>query len=67
MEHLIIFVFYILKVVKYLEQNGFQVMYAAPPEKINSIGSYIDSTVSLVEIGKYVDVVEGLIDEFIEK
>lgn len=55
------------QMVKYLEQNGFQVMYAAPPEKINSIGSYIDSTVSLVEIGKYVDVVEGLIDEFIEE
>lgn len=55
------------QMVKYLEQNGFQVMYAAPPEKIKSIGSFIDSTVSLVETGRYVNAVEGLIDEFIKE
>ena len=55
------------QMVKYFEQNGFQVMYAAPPEKIKSIGSYIDSTVSLVETGRYTNVVEGLVDEFLDE
>lgn len=55
------------QMVKYFEQNGFQVMYAAPPEKIKSIGTYIDSTVSLVETGRYANVVEGLIDEFLDE
>ena len=48
------------QMVRYLEQNQFQVMYAAPPEKIGSIGAFIESTVSLVETGRYTDVVEGL-------
>ncbi len=52
------------QMVRYFEQNGFQVMYAAPPEKINSIGSYIDTTISLVETGRYTNAVEGLISEF---
>lgn len=52
------------QMVKYFEQNGFQVMYAAPPEKINSIGSHIDTTVSLVETGRYTNAVEGLISEY---
>lgn len=51
--------------VKYLQQNGFQVIYAAPPEKIKGIGTNIDSTVSLIETGRYTNVVEGLTDEFI--
>ena len=55
------------QMVKYFEQNGFQVMYAAPPEKIKSIGSYIDSTVSLVKTGRYTNVVEGLVDEFFDE
>ena len=55
------------QMVKYLQQNGFQVIYAAPPEKIKSIGSNIDSTISLVETGRYTNVVEGLTDEFLEK
>ena len=55
------------QMVKYFEQNGFQIMYAAPPEKIKSIGSYIDSTVSLVETGRYTNVVEGLVDEFLDE
>lgn len=49
------------QMVKYLEDNHFQVFYAAPPEKINSIGSYIESTVSLVKTGKYTNAVEGLV------
>lgn len=49
------------QMVKYLEDNHFQVFYAAPPEKINSIGSYIESTVSLVITGKYTSAVEGLV------
>lgn len=52
------------RMVQYFEQNGFQVMYAAPPEKINTIGRYIHSTVSLVEVGRYTYAVEGLADEF---
>ena len=51
------------QMVRYFEQNGFQVMYAAPPEKINSIGSHIDTTVSLVETGRYTNAVEGLISD----
>ncbi len=54
------------QMVNYFEQNGFQVMYAAPPEKINSIGKFIDSTISLVETGRYTNVLEGLADEFIK-
>lgn len=54
------------QMVNYFEKNGFQVLYAAPPEKINSIGSHIDSTVSLVNKGRYTKVVEGLVDDIIE-
>ena len=49
------------KMVQYFEENNFQIIYAAPPEKIASIGSYIHSTVSLVESGRYTHVVEGLV------
>jgi len=49
------------QMVKYLEENGFQVIYAAPPEKIGSIGQYIQSTVSLVITGRYTNAVEGLV------
>ncbi len=49
------------QMVKYFEENNFQVIYAAPPEKINSIGSFIGSTVSLVITGRYTNVVEGLV------
>ncbi len=49
------------QMVKYLEDNHFQVFYAAPPEKISSIGTYIESTVSLVTTGRYTDAVEGLV------
>ncbi len=51
------------QMVKYLEANGFQVIYAAPPEKISSIGQFIDSTASLVITGRYTNVVEGLIKQ----
>lgn len=49
------------QMVKYLEKNDFQVIYAAPPEKISSIGQYIQSTVSLVTTGRYTHAVEGLV------
>jgi uncharacterized protein YPO0396 len=49
------------QMVKYLEENNFQVIYAAPPEKISSIGQFIQSTVSLVTTGRYTNAVEGLV------
>ncbi len=49
------------QMVKYFEENHFQVIYAAPPEKISSIGSFIQSTVSLVLTGRYTNMVEGLV------
>ncbi len=48
------------QMVKYFEENHFQVFYAAPPEKISSIGAFIESTVSLVTSGRYTHAVEGL-------
>jgi uncharacterized protein YPO0396 len=51
------------QMVRYFEENGFQVIYAAPPEKISSIGAFIPSTVSLVMTGRYTNAVEGLIHE----
>lgn len=50
------------QMVKYLEENDFQVIYAAPPEKISSIGQFIKSTVSLVMTGRYTNAVEGLVN-----
>lgn len=54
------------QMVIFLEDNNFQVIYAAPPEKIGSIGAYINSTVSMVTTGRYTNAVEGLVnmDEF---
>lgn len=54
------------QMVKFFEDNKFQVIYAAPPEKIDSIGSHINSTISLCMKGKYTWAVEGLVksDEF---
>ncbi len=49
------------QMVKYLSDNHFQVFYAAPPEKIGSIGSHIESTVSLVMTGRYTNAIEGLV------
>lgn len=48
------------QMVKYLEENHFQVIYAAPPEKIESIGSHIDTTISLVIKDRYTFTIEGL-------
>lgn len=53
----------IKQMVKYFEENQFQVFYAAPPEKISSIGAFIESTVSLVTSGRYTHAVEGLVKE----
>lgn len=47
------------QMVKYFEENHFQVIYAAPPEKINSIGQFITSTASLSMSGNYTHVIEG--------
>ena len=47
------------QMVKFLEDNNFQVFYAAPPEKIDSIGRYIDNTVALYTDGRYTKAVEG--------
>lgn len=54
------------QMVRFFEDNKFQVIYAAPPEKIDSIGSHINSTISLCMKGKYTWAVEGLVklDEF---
>ncbi|MCM1057856.1 MAG: AAA family ATPase [Firmicutes bacterium] len=49
------------QMVRYFEENHFQVIYAAPPEKIGSIGSFIQSTVSLVITGRYTNMIEGLV------
>ena len=51
------------QMVKYLEENHFQVFYAAPPDKINSIGSYINSTISLAAKGRYTNAIEGLVKD----
>ena len=48
------------QMVRFLEVNHFQVFYAAPPEKIDSIGSHIDNTVALYSDGKYTIAEEGL-------
>lgn len=48
------------QMVRFLEENHFQVFYAAPPEKIDSIGSHIDNTVALYPNGKYTIADEGL-------
>lgn len=48
------------QMVKFLEENHFQVFYAAPPEKIDSIGSHIDNTVALYSDGKYTYAEEGI-------
>ena len=47
------------QMVQYFEDNGFQVIYAAPPEKIGSIGSFISSTVTVIASGRYSYAVEG--------
>lgn len=47
------------QMVRFLEENHFQVFYAAPPEKIDSIGSHIDNTVALYSDGKYTIAEEG--------
>lgn len=52
------------QMVKYFEENQFQVFYAASPEKISSIGTFITSTVSLVMSGRYTHAVEGLVKDY---
>ncbi len=47
------------QMVKYFEEHDFQVIYAAPPEKIASIGQFITTTVSLYPKGNYSYAIEG--------
>ena len=47
------------QMVKYFEEHNFQVIYAAPPEKIASIGQFITTTVSLYPKGNYSYAIEG--------
>ncbi len=49
------------QMVNYFENNGFQVIYSAPPGKLSSIGAAIGTTVSLVQTGRFTQAVEGLI------
>ena len=51
------------QLVRYFEENHFQVFYAAPPEKINSIGQFIDSTVSLIVTVRDSNAVEVLVNQ----
>ena len=48
------------QMVKYLEANDFQVIYAAPPEKVGSIGSFVNTTATVYTSGRYSHVVEGM-------
>ncbi|MCR5743299.1 MAG: AAA family ATPase [Lachnospiraceae bacterium] len=54
------------QMVDYLETNDFQVIYAAPPDKINSIGSHIQTTITLVPKGRQSFAVEGILSDFEE-
>ena len=49
------------QMVDYFEANDFQVIYAAPPEKISSIGSRVQSTITLTSKGRQSFAVEGLV------
>ena len=53
----------ISQMVKYFESNDFQVIYAAPPKKLDSISRYITTTVSLVTSGRYTHAIEGSMKE----
>jgi len=53
----------ITQMVKYFENNHFQVIYAAPPKKLDTISRYITTTVSLVTCGKYTRAIEGQMKE----
>ena len=44
------------QLVKYLEDNHFQVIYAAPPEKLSTIGVAVPNTIGLISSGRYTHV-----------
>jgi uncharacterized protein YPO0396 len=48
----------IKQLVKFFEDNHFQVFYAAPPQKIGPIGEHIDTTIVLSHSGVYTQLVE---------
>ena len=49
--------------VRYFEENHFQVFPILYCGEINSIGQFIDSTVSLIVTGRYTNAVEGLVKQ----
>ena len=53
----------ITQMVKYFEKNHFQVIYAAPPKKLDTISRHITTTVSLVTNGRYTRAIEGHMKE----
>ena len=53
----------ISQMVQYFENNHFQVIYAAPPKKLDTISRHITTTVSLVICGRYTKAIEGLLKE----
>ncbi len=55
------------QMVRFFELNGLQVIYAAPPEKINTIGRHINTTISLAKKGRLTYSYEGKIDEYIDE
>ncbi len=51
------------QMVQYFENNHFQVIYAAPPKKLDTISRHITTTVSLVACGRYTRAIEGAIKD----
>ena len=46
--------------VKYFEEHDFQVIYAAPPEKMSSIGRFINTSVLINAKDNYSFAIEGI-------
>ena len=47
------------QLVKYFEDNDFQMIYAAPDDKLGIIGPFVDTTIALYSSGKYAKAIEG--------
>lgn len=48
------------QMVKYFEEHDFQVIYAAPPEKMSSIGRFINTSVLISAKDNYSFAIEGI-------
>lgn len=48
------------ELIKFFEENHFQVIYAAPQGKLSDIGKYINTVIGLVPNGKYTKSIEGI-------